>query len=101
MGDPAGVGPEIIMKSLAHADLFDRCRPLVIGDASASAKLAKCRVHLNIMPSPHRQGKYAPGTVDVIDIAVVPPDLAFGKLSAAAGEAPIASSNALPSWPWR
>jgi len=32
MGDPAGVGPEIIMKSLAHADLFDRCRPLVIGD---------------------------------------------------------------------
>ena len=32
-------------------------------------------------------GKYKPGTVDVIDIAVVPPDLAFGKLSPAGGEA--------------
>ncbi len=34
MGDAAGVGPEIIMKSLAHADLYERCRPLVIGDAA-------------------------------------------------------------------
>lgn len=33
MGDAAGVGPEVIMKSLAHAELYDRCRPLVIGDA--------------------------------------------------------------------
>ena len=34
MGDAAGVGPEIIMKALAHADLYDRCRPLVVGDAA-------------------------------------------------------------------
>ena len=33
MGDAAGVGPEIIMKSLGHRDLYARCRPLVIGDA--------------------------------------------------------------------
>ena len=33
MGDAAGVGPEIIMKSLDHAELYERCRPLVIGDA--------------------------------------------------------------------
>ena len=32
MGDPAGIGPEIILQALAHRDLFDRCRPLVIGD---------------------------------------------------------------------
>jgi 4-hydroxythreonine-4-phosphate dehydrogenase len=31
--------------------------------------------------------QYKPGTVDVIDIPVVPPDLSFGKLSAAGGEA--------------
>jgi 4-phospho-D-threonate 3-dehydrogenase / 4-phospho-D-erythronate 3-dehydrogenase len=35
MGDPAGIGPEIIMKSLAHSDLYDRCRPLVIGEPAA------------------------------------------------------------------
>src|SRR5437763_8659750 len=33
MGDAAGVGPEIIVKSLAHRDVYDQCQPLVIGDA--------------------------------------------------------------------
>src|SRR5258708_3830152 len=33
MGDAAGVGPEVIMKSLAHAELHAQCRALVIGDA--------------------------------------------------------------------
>ena len=33
MGDPAGNGPEITVKALAHADLYDRCRPIVVGDA--------------------------------------------------------------------
>ena len=89
MGDPAGVGPEIIMKSLAHADLFDRCRPLVIGDAERLRQAGKIvGVHLAVNAvATTAEGKYTPGTVDVIDIAVVPPDLAFGKLSPAGGEA--------------
>ena len=33
MGDPAGNGPEITVKALARADIYDRCRPLVVGDA--------------------------------------------------------------------
>ena len=34
MGDAAGVGPEIIMKSFAHGPIcYETCRPLVIGDA--------------------------------------------------------------------
>jgi 4-hydroxythreonine-4-phosphate dehydrogenase len=89
MGDPAGVGPEIIMKSLAHADLFDRCRPLVIGDLGRlrqAGKIAGVNLALNAVTTP-AEGKYKPGTVDMIDIAVVPPDLAFGKLSPAGGEA--------------
>lgn len=32
MGDPAGIGPEIIVKVLAEASVFDRCRPFIIGD---------------------------------------------------------------------
>ena len=71
------------------ADLFDRCRPLVIGDAGRlrqAGKIVGVHLAVNAVTAP-AQGKYAPGTVDVIDIAVVPPDLAFGKLSAAGGEA--------------
>ncbi len=33
MGDAAGVGPEIIMKCLAHREVYEQSRPLVIGDA--------------------------------------------------------------------
>ena len=34
MGDAAGVGPEVIMKSLGHSEVQAMCRPLVIGDAA-------------------------------------------------------------------
>ena len=33
MGDAAGVGAEVIVKSLAHAPVYEQYRPLVIGDA--------------------------------------------------------------------
>jgi 4-hydroxythreonine-4-phosphate dehydrogenase len=32
LGDPCGIGPEVALKTLAHADLFQTCRPLLIGD---------------------------------------------------------------------
>ncbi|MCY4061492.1 MAG: 4-hydroxythreonine-4-phosphate dehydrogenase PdxA [Chloroflexi bacterium] len=32
MGDPAGIGPEIIVKVLADESWRDRCRPFIIGD---------------------------------------------------------------------
>ena len=35
MGDPFGNGPEITVKALADKTVYDRCRPLVIGDVTA------------------------------------------------------------------
>ena len=32
MGDPAGVGPEVVLKALAHADVKRACNPLILGD---------------------------------------------------------------------
>ena len=32
MGDPAGIGPEVVLKALAQEEVYERCRPLVIGD---------------------------------------------------------------------
>ena len=34
MGDPSGVGPEIIAKSMADAELHERARVFVIGSAA-------------------------------------------------------------------
>ena len=35
MGDPAGIGPEICAKTLALKEIYDMCRPIVVGDAGA------------------------------------------------------------------
>ncbi len=32
MGDPAGIGPEIIVKTLTDSQIYDRSRPIVLGD---------------------------------------------------------------------
>ncbi|MCK5398061.1 MAG: 4-hydroxythreonine-4-phosphate dehydrogenase PdxA, partial [Thermoplasmata archaeon] len=32
MGDPAGIGPEIIVKALADRNIYVLCRPVVLGD---------------------------------------------------------------------
>ena len=44
MGDPFGNGPEITVKALSDKTIYDRCRPVVIGDVSSmeyAAKVAK------------------------------------------------------------
>jgi 4-hydroxythreonine-4-phosphate dehydrogenase len=89
MGDPAGIGPEVVMLSLAHAEVFSACRPLVVGDAG---RLRKAGAIVGSSLEVHAvanggAARFAPGTVDVVDVGGVPPDLAFGVVSAVAGEA--------------
>ena len=39
MGDPAGIGPEIIAKIIDSGEIFPFCRPVVVGDAGVMKKL--------------------------------------------------------------
>ncbi|WMY07026.1 4-hydroxythreonine-4-phosphate dehydrogenase PdxA [Paraburkholderia phenoliruptrix] len=89
MGDAAGVGPEIIMKSLAHASVYDGCRPLVIGDSKRLVDAGqRTGVTLSVRPiaSP-AEARFQYGEVDCIDLGLIPADLPYGKLSAVAGDA--------------
>lgn len=89
MGDATGVGPEIIMKSLAHADLYARCRPLVIGDAKRLERAGRI-VGTDLVVrslSAVEDAKFEPGNVDCVDLKLIPDDLPFGKLSPVAGDA--------------
>ena len=89
MGDAAGVGPEIIMKSLGHADLYARCRPLVVGDAGRlrqAGEIVGSGLAIRAVASP-RDAAFVHGTVDCIDLGLIPPDLPWGRLSAVAGDA--------------
>ena len=34
MGDPAGVGAEIVVKALSHVEVYRKCVPIVVGDCA-------------------------------------------------------------------
>lgn len=74
MGDPAGIGPEVIVKALASgASVLERCAPLVIGDAARLRRAAEiCGTAVE---------------VPCLDLANVDPALPFGELSPQAGQA--------------
>jgi 4-hydroxythreonine-4-phosphate dehydrogenase len=91
MGDAAGIGPEVIMKSLAHDDIYDLCRPLVIGDAlrlQRAGRIVGTKLAVrSLTPDQIEDALYTAGTVDCIDLKLIPDDLPWGKLSAIAGDA--------------
>ncbi|MGI6295605.1 MAG: 4-hydroxythreonine-4-phosphate dehydrogenase PdxA [Armatimonadota bacterium] len=56
MGDPAGIGPEIILGALADGEVAGRCEPIVIGNAEllrrCSAALGFDKADINGISSP-------------------------------------------------
>jgi 4-phospho-D-threonate 3-dehydrogenase / 4-phospho-D-erythronate 3-dehydrogenase len=91
MGDAAGVGPEIIMKSLARREVYECCCPLVVGDAGRlrlAGRIVGAELAVrSLQPAQTEEARYTAGTVDCIDLGLIPPDLAWGKLSPIAGDA--------------
>jgi 4-hydroxythreonine-4-phosphate dehydrogenase len=41
MGDPSGIGPEVVLKAVAEAEVLDVCQPVIIGDAQLLAHNAR------------------------------------------------------------
>lgn len=89
MGDPAGIGPEITMKSLTKKEIYDLSKPVVIGDAEVLEKaieIVGADLTINKITNP-ADGKYELGTVDVIDLNNIDMDkLAYGEVSAQGGQ---------------
>jgi 4-hydroxythreonine-4-phosphate dehydrogenase len=89
MGDASGVGPEIIMKSLAAKDLYAQCRPLVIGDVNRlreAGELVGSTLKLHAIEDV-KAANYEYGVVECIDVGLIPPHHPFGQLSALCGHA--------------
>ena len=67
MGDPVGIGPEIIVKAFSSQEMYDLCRPVVIGSAGwlslISNGLAIKPVHTI------EQCQFEPGRLDVLDLS--------------------------------
>jgi 4-hydroxythreonine-4-phosphate dehydrogenase len=85
MGDPAGIGPEIIAKAVAESG----GRAVVIGDVGImerAVKLLGLSLRVKAVREPG-EADFEAGTVEVVPATELPDDLGFGKLDARAGDA--------------
>ncbi len=90
MGDPCGIGPEVILKALAHEESYRVCRPLVIGHPEILKRdmgMAGVRLDVRIVDRPE-DGAFECGCIDVwcpIDVDV--DQIEIGKVCREAGRA--------------
>ena len=90
MGDPCGIGPEVVVKALADPRVYAACRPVVIGSAYAmqqAVKVAGQPLAVRETADPTAAGQ-DPSVVDVVDIHNLNPEaITVGQLSVPCGQA--------------
>lgn len=90
MGDPVGIGPEIVLKALQDAAVYAECRPLVFGDPkwlTSVGKLLQSPLQLNTVPSSD-EGRFCRGYVDVLPVSGLSPEvLQWGRPTTETGRA--------------
>ena len=90
MGDPAGVGPEIVVKTAVSKEILDLCDLVVIGDKKVLEKATEiCQVDLKIHTIKNvEEGKYEKGILNVIDLENVDMStLEYGQIQGMCGKA--------------
>ncbi len=90
MGDPAGVGPEIIIKACCDKEILQSCRPIVIGDAWVFTKMAQeLQINLTINPIAEvSEADFSPEKLNVVDLSNVNrTQFKYGSIDANCGHA--------------
>lgn len=89
MGDAAGIGAEIIVKSLSDKHLYEIAQPIVIGDKKMMQRaldLLQSPLKINVVTNlDNLNAKY--GTIDLVDLDNVPADLPYSQVDPRAGKA--------------
>ena len=92
MGDPAGIGPELIAKVLSDPPVFERCRPFIIGDlltmrntAASLGSSLRFRANQRTLA----EARFQPEMPDVLnppgfELGPLPPPAVHSKLGEAA-----------------
>lgn len=91
MGDPASIGPELNIRALADPTLYERCRPLIIGDAAIIRRAMSIpgmpQLTINAIHQVS-EARFTPGVMDIIDMGCCTADeIPVGEISAKAGDA--------------
>jgi len=89
-GDPAGIGPEIILSALSDHGLYHLCKPLVVGDIgvfAAAKKITGSALNLKSVSSPSK-GSYSPGSIDILSVSGLAADeISWGNPTVRTGRA--------------
>ena len=87
MGDPCGIGPEIIAKLFTDASTLPPI--IVLGDEGLlkrAVRLLDLPLTVKVINSPE-DFQFTPDTINVISLSQLPEDLPFGQLDVRAGKA--------------
>lgn len=95
LGDVSGIGPEVVVKALRHTEVYERCRPLVIGDARIfqDPKYAARHDHVQVLTGVEAiaDSAFDAGVLTLLDLDNLPlNEVIVGQVSAAAGRAAVA-----------
>lgn len=89
MGDPAGIGPEIVVGAMLDKELHECCKPFVIGSIAIIERAAKVlgkKLKYNKIDDPE-QAKYEYGTFDIMETGDYDTDsIEWGKVQKLAGQ---------------
>lgn len=90
IGDPAGIGPEIVVKSIANKDVFQAARCIIIGDKKIiedAIAFTKISLKINVVKKPD-EGVYEENVLNLIDLDnVIMNEFKIGKVSGMCGKA--------------
>ena len=97
LGDPSGVGPEIILKALRHPEVFQVCRPLIVGDARILRRAAEwLNTYDSVIPlvfervADPASGLYNPGSISLLDLSNADPTACrVGQVCPCSGQAAV------------
>lgn len=75
MGDPSGNGPEISVKALMNPSVYEKCRPLIVGDGicmEAAVKVVKGAEAIKVnRVKCAADAKFEYGVIDVLDMGII------------------------------
>ena len=89
IGDPAGIGPETVVRALKNCKIYEQTRPMVIGSRLVLERIltiADSPLKISSIKAPE-DGRYEYGAIDLLEIDNIKEEIPFGVISAEAGQA--------------
>lgn len=89
LGDPAGIGPEIVVKTFNNKEVQDMANMVLVGDryvVERALKVTGLNLEINEIKSVE-DAKFNPNCIDLFNLNIIKDDYEYGKVNAECGKA--------------